>query len=111
MYALPLTGLLANQAAKSSTGRSDASAINWPDVATVVTGRTAKACRERWRGYLDPSVKRDPWDEAEDTQLTQLHNHLGNRWAMIAQQIIGRTADQVTSTSQKKRVIHRNNNM
>ena len=30
----------------------------WGEVASQISGRTAKQCRERWRHHLDPCVKK-----------------------------------------------------
>lgn len=35
--------------------------------------RTGKACRDRWRAVLDPSVNREPWSAEEDETLKQIH--------------------------------------
>lgn len=31
----------------------------------------------RWRRHLDPSIKRDGWDEEEDRQLRELYAEYG----------------------------------
>ena len=63
----------------------------WPDIAKYVPGRTAKQCRERWRHNLDPTIKREPWSEAENRKLLQTYDDLGSKWADIARQLPGRT--------------------
>jgi hypothetical protein len=63
----------------------------WPDIAKYVPGRTAKQCRERWRHNLDPTIKREPWSEAENRKLLQTYDELGSKWADIARQLPGRT--------------------
>jgi hypothetical protein len=92
-------GCVASPPPKDGVGRSgiDTSDISWNDVADLVAGRTGKACRERWTGYLSPEVKHGPWDCCEDAELLRLHTQLGNAWARISREIVGRTAEQVKS--------------
>jgi len=44
----------------------------------------------RWYNHLDPLIKRGPWTEDEDRKIITLQHHLGNKWADIALQIVGR---------------------
>jgi len=50
---------------------------NWGEVASIIEGRTAKQCRERWKNHLDPSINKGPWTEDEDKQLMTFYNELG----------------------------------
>ena len=68
---------------------------NWPKVAEQIPGRTARQCRERWKGFVDPNIKQDPWTPEEDQRLMWLYGILGGKWAMIAKQIKGRTDKQI----------------
>lgn len=88
--------------------------INWHEIATHISGRNNKDCRKRWIYTLNPSVRKGPWSEEEDTLLfkgIQLHgfrlvhytqfNILGgvelakylNRWPLISQMIGTRQPD------------------
>ncbi|OQR97026.1 myb-like DNA-binding protein [Achlya hypogyna] len=64
--------------------------LNWASVAAGVPGRTAKHCQERWRNYLNPSIKRGPFDADEKEKLTELYNLWGNQWTRISEAIPGR---------------------
>ncbi|KAF0690114.1 Aste57867_18508 [Aphanomyces stellatus] len=64
--------------------------LNWAGVASGVPGRTAKHCQERWRNYLNPTIKRGPFDQDERDQLTQLYEVWGNQWTRISEAIPGR---------------------
>jgi len=66
-------------------------------VAQHVPGRTAKQCRERWYLCVDPTIRRDPWTQEEDELLVSLHKEFGNGWALISQQLPGRTENSVKS--------------
>ena len=63
----------------------------WLDVAEYFEHRSPKQVRERWKHYIDPSIKQDSWDQAEDDLLISLQGIHGNKWADIADLIPGRT--------------------
>lgn len=69
---------------------------HWNNIARK-TGlkRCGKSCRLRWLNYLSPGVKRGDFTEEEDDLIIRLHNLLGNRWALIAGRVPGRTDNQV----------------
>mmetsp|Transcript_9814 Transcript_9814/g.11188 ORF Transcript_9814/g.11188 Transcript_9814/m.11188 type:complete len:427 (+) Transcript_9814:265-1545(+) len=56
----------------------------WSEIATHVTGRIGKQCRERWFNHLDPSILKTEWTEEEDKKLIEGQALLGNRWSQIA---------------------------
>jgi hypothetical protein len=64
---------------------------NWAEVATRLGTRSARQCRERFRNYLDPNLRQDPWSPAEDELLLQKFIELGSRWAEIGQFFAGRS--------------------
>lgn len=68
---------------------------SWPNVARLVPHRTSKQCRERWYNHVCGAVKKDPWTEAEDATICRVQAVLGNKWSAIAQQLPGRTENQV----------------
>lgn len=68
---------------------------SWPNVARLVPHRTSKQCRERWYNHVSGAVKKDPWTEAEDAIICGAQAVLGNKWSAIAQQLPGRTDNQV----------------
>nr|QLF96260.1 R2R3-myeloblastosis protein [Morus alba] len=57
--------------------------------------RCRKSCRLRWMNYLKPDVKRGEFTVDEVDLILRLHKLLGNRWALIAGRIPGRTANDV----------------
>mmetsp|Transcript_18432 Transcript_18432/g.30000 ORF Transcript_18432/g.30000 Transcript_18432/m.30000 type:complete len:403 (-) Transcript_18432:1196-2404(-) len=69
--------------------------LTWSWVASHIDGRNAKQCRERWRNFLDDSIKRGGWSEEEDQLLQKLFKQLDGRWAMIARKMPGRTENSV----------------
>jgi hypothetical protein len=64
---------------------------SWNIVGRCVPTRTGKQCRERWLGQLCPDVSKDTWLREEDAILLQAHATAGNRWAIIAAQLPGRS--------------------
>jgi hypothetical protein len=65
--------------------------LGWDVVAKNLRERTARQCRERWINYLSPSVRVDPWTEAEDRLLVEKVNELGFSWSGIAPFFRGRS--------------------
>ncbi|CAI9282446.1 unnamed protein product [Lactuca saligna] len=57
--------------------------------------RCRKSCRLRWLNYLRPNIKRGDFAQDEVDLILRLHKLLGNRWALIAGRIPGRTANDV----------------
>jgi len=68
---------------------------NWSKISLLVPGRTAKQCRERWRCNLDPHINKSDWSEEEDAVLLSMQCTIGNRWALIAKSLPGRTENAI----------------
>merc|ERR1719247_2926243 len=82
---------------KTTTATTTAKAhkSSWANIARQITGRTSKQCRERWFHHLDPSIRRSPYTEAEDSQIMAMVSEVGNKWAAIARALPGRTSEAV----------------
>lgn len=57
--------------------------------------RCGKSCRLRWINYLRPDVKRGQISPEEEDLILRLHSLLGNRWALIAGRMPGRTDNEI----------------
>ena len=67
----------------------------WGEVASQISNRTTKQCRERWWHHLDPCVKKGGWSEEEDVLILEQHAKIGNRWSAISKMLPGRTENAV----------------
>jgi hypothetical protein len=67
----------------------------WIDIAKFVPTRTSKQCRERWHHRLDPALKHEPFEPWEDQLIIEKQREIGNRWAVIAHQLPGRSASAI----------------
>ncbi|XP_038880312.1 transcription factor MYB35-like [Benincasa hispida] len=57
--------------------------------------RCGKSCRLRWTNYLRPDLKHHNFTPQEEELIIRLHAAIGSRWAIIAQQLPGRTDNDV----------------
>ena len=63
----------------------------WSKIAELVTGRTGKQCRERWKNQISAEVKKGDWTPEEDKLIVDSVAELGTRWSEISKRFVGRT--------------------
>lgn len=69
---------------------------NWHQVPNRAgLNRCRKSCRLRWVNYLRPNINRGRFSADEVDYIVRLHNLLGNRWALIAARLPGRTSNDI----------------
>ncbi|MBA0595544.1 hypothetical protein Gorai_012411 [Gossypium raimondii] len=64
---------------------------NWSLISKSIPGRSGKSCRLRWCNQLSPEVQHRPFTPEEDDTIIQAHAQFGNKWAIIARLLNGRT--------------------
>jgi len=69
--------------------------IPWTQIASRLPGRTAARCRERYRNYLDPSIRHEPFSAREDLIILREYERRGPAWAFIASKLKGRSENAV----------------
>lgn len=82
---------------------------DWAEVARHVEGRNPRQCRERWNNYVNPSIAKVPWTDAEDRLLEQKYKEFGSKWHLIAGYFPNRSKNNIKNhwiTYQKKVLKH-----
>ena len=57
--------------------------------------RNSIQCRERWKNFLDPSLRFGPWTPEEDNCLLRLHAEFGKQWKKFTSTLVGRSAQRI----------------
>ena len=63
---------------------------DWNLISTLMRGRNARQCRDRWINYLDKSVNRNSWSQHEDAILLQKYGEHGPKWKYLETFLPGR---------------------
>ncbi|EAX94254.1 Myb-like DNA-binding domain containing protein [Trichomonas vaginalis G3] len=64
---------------------------DWNTIVHFMPGRTTRQIRERYKLYLAPEIKSDPWTEDEDKLLHELYAKHGPKWATFTPYFNNRT--------------------
>ncbi|KAH7677699.1 myb proto-oncogene protein plant protein [Dioscorea alata] len=84
---------------------------NWTSVPKKAgLKRCGKSCRLRWTNYLRPNLKHESFTPQEEEMIITLHATIGSRWSIIANQLPGRTDNDVKNywnTKLSKKLVQR----
>eukprot|EP00826_Nyctotherus_ovalis_P061183 TRINITY_DN867_c0_g1_i9.p1 TRINITY_DN867_c0_g1~~TRINITY_DN867_c0_g1_i9.p1 ORF type:complete len:353 (-),score=65.44 TRINITY_DN867_c0_g1_i9:93-1151(-) len=72
------------------------SSMSWIEVAKALnakfnTSKTGKQCRERYRNYENPGLKKDGWKQSEKALFIVMHKVYGNQWSNISRYLNSRS--------------------
>lgn len=79
----------------------------WSVISSIMKGRSAKQCRERWKHQLDPTINSAIWSAEEEWSLYLHHCIIGNKWTYLINFFPGRTDNSIKNhwnTQMKKRM-------
>lgn len=63
----------------------------WTLIAGLMGNRNARQCRERWKNYVNPELRNEPWTLEEDKLLVEKYEEYGPRWNKIAKHFANRS--------------------
>ncbi|KAK8840471.1 hypothetical protein M9Y10_030676 [Tritrichomonas musculus] len=67
----------------------------WNRIAIFMPSRSARQCKDRYEGYLSPSIKHDKFTNEEDLIIIEKYEIFGPKWKKIASFINGRSGNQI----------------
>ncbi len=56
---------------------------SWAQIATNLTNRNGKQCRERWLNHLRPQLNKGEWSVQEDIDIWDHVQEMGTKWAQV----------------------------
>jgi hypothetical protein len=56
---------------------------SWAAIATNLSNRNGKQCRERWRNHLRPQLNKGDWTAQEDIDIWDHVQEMGTKWAQV----------------------------
>ena len=68
---------------------------SWAFIARLMGTRNHRQCRERWKNYINPALRNDPWTFEEDQLLVDKYAEFGSRWNRIAKFFTNRSDNSI----------------
>jgi hypothetical protein len=68
---------------------------SWAFIARLMGTRNHRQCRERWKNYLNPALRTDPWTLEEDQLLVDRYAAFGAKWNKIAKSFANRSDNSI----------------
>ncbi|OHT12175.1 hypothetical protein TRFO_18183 [Tritrichomonas foetus] len=67
----------------------------WKKISAEMGTRNPRQCRERWKNYIAPTVRKDDWTQEEDDLLMKKYRSIGPRWSQIRSHYKGRSVNDI----------------
>jgi hypothetical protein len=74
---------------------------DWTRIAALLGTRNARQCRERYKNYLNPSLRQDDWTPEEDLLLLSKFAQFGAKWNKIAKFFVHRSDNSLRNRCQQ----------
>ena len=68
---------------------------SWAFIARLMGSRNHRQCRERWKNYINPALRNDPWTLEEDQLLVDKYAEFGPRWNKISKFFLNRSDNSI----------------
>lgn len=73
---------------------------DWNIISSLMENKNRRQCKDRWRNYLDPSLNKAPFTDAENDLILRKVDEIGFRWKEISKYFINRTEAMVRNQFQ-----------
>jgi hypothetical protein len=67
----------------------------WDVIAKLMGTRNHRQCRERWKNYLNPNLRTEPWSLEEDQLLVTKYAEYGPKWNKISRFFTNRSDNSI----------------
>ena len=66
-------------------------AKDWIKISSLIGTRNPRQCRERFKNYLNPELRKDQWTKEEDELLERKFKEYGAKWNKISKFFVNRS--------------------
>ncbi|OHT00849.1 hypothetical protein TRFO_32417 [Tritrichomonas foetus] len=64
---------------------------DWIKISQLIGTRNPRQCRERFKNYINPELRKDNWTKEEDDLLLQKYSVFGGKWNKISKYFVNRS--------------------